>query len=124
MFFNLFKPKKTQQIGGITATEIDPSYTVTGQISVADVANIKAAGFDTVMCNRPDNEAADQPAAAQIKRAVEKAGMKFYHVPMGRSLSQDTLSDFKAVTDGDNGKVFAYCRSGNRCTMLWKATRS
>jgi uncharacterized protein (TIGR01244 family) len=124
MLFNLFKPKNTLQIGGLTATEIDPNYTVTGQISVADVANIKAAGFDTVMCNRPDGEAADQPAAAQIQRAVEKAGMKFFYVPMGRALAPNTLSDFKAVTDAGNGKVFAYCRSGNRCTMLWKATHS
>jgi len=124
MLFNLFKSKNTKQIGGLNATEIDPAYTVTGQISVADVANIKAAGFDTVMCNRPDGEAADQPASAQIKRAVEKAGMKFFYVPMGRAYAPTTLSDFKAVTDGDNGKVFAYCRSGNRCTMLWKATRS
>lgn len=124
MLFNLFKPKNTKQIGGITATELHPNYAVTGQISVADVADIKAAGFDTVMCNRPDGEAPGQPAAAQIKRAVEKAGMKFYHVPMGRSLSPNTLSDFKAVTDGDSGKIFAYCRTGNRCTILWKSTRS
>ncbi len=124
MLFNLFKPKNIQQVGGMRITELDPNYTVTGQISVADVADIKAAGFDTVMCNRPDNEAPGQPAAAQIKRAVEKAGMKFHYVPMGRSLSEKTLSDFKAVTNGDNGKVFAYCRSGNRCTMLWKSTRS
>lgn len=123
MLFNLFKPKNTKKIGGMSATEIDPNYVVTGQISLADVASIKAAGFDTVMCNRPDGEAADQPAASQIQRAVEKAGMKFFYVPMGRSLSATTLSDFKAVTDGENGKVFAYCRSGNRCTMLWKATR-
>ncbi len=124
MLFNLFKPKNTKQIGGLNATEIDPAYTVTGQISVADVADIKAAGFDTVMCNRPDGESPDQPAASQIKRAVEKAGMKFFHVPVSRALSPDILRDFKAVTNGDNGRVFAYCRSGNRCTMLWKATRS
>jgi len=124
MLFNMFKPKNTQQIGNLTATELDPHYTVCGQITVADVADIKAAGYDTVMCNRPDGEAADQPAAAQIKRAVEKAGMAFHHVPMGRSLAPNTLSDFKAVTDGNNGKVFAYCRTGTRCTMLWKSTRS
>ncbi len=124
MFFNLFKPKNIQQIGNLRATEIDPNYTVTGQITVADVADIKAAGFDTVMCNRPDGEEAGQPAADQIKRAVQKAGMKFFHVPVARSLDSTTLSNFKSVTEGDNGKVFAYCRTGNRCTMLWKATRS
>ncbi|HIP24109.1 MAG TPA: TIGR01244 family phosphatase [Rhodobacteraceae bacterium] len=124
MLFNLFKPKNTLQVGGLKVTELDPNYTATGQISVADVADIKAAGFNTVMCNRPDGEAPGQPAAAQIQRAVEKAGMKFFYVPMGRSLAPNTLGDFKAVTDSDNGKVFAYCRSGNRCTILWKTTRS
>lgn len=124
MLFNLFKPKSTQQLGNITATVLDPNYAVTGQISVADVADIKTAGFDTVMCNRPDGEAPDQPSAAQIQRAVEKAGMKFFYVPMAGSLAPTTLSDFKAVTNGDNGKVFAYCRSGNRCTVLWKSSKS
>ncbi len=125
MFFNLFKPKSSQQVGALTVTELDPRYTVTGQISVADVAAIKAAGYGAVMCNRPDGEAAGQPSAKQIKRAVEKAGMKFFHVPMSRSLEPNTLRDFKAVVQDDaNGKVFAYCRTGNRCTMLWKAAKS
>ncbi len=123
MLFNLFKSKKTQQIGRKTVTELDPNYTLTDQISVADIADIKAAGYDTVMCNRPDGESPDQPDAAQIQRAVEKAGMKFYHVPLGRTMAPHTLSDFKAVTDGDNGKIFAYCRTGNRCSVLWKSTR-
>ncbi len=123
MLFNLFKPKATRQVGNLTVTELDPNYTATGQITVADVAAIKAAGYDTVMCNRPDGEAPGQPDSAQIRRAVEKAGMKFFYVPMGRTLAPHTLGDFKAVTNGDNGKVFAYCRSGNRSTILWKSTR-
>ncbi len=124
MLFNLFKPKNTRQVGNLTVTELAPNFTATGQISVADVADIKAAGYDTVMCNRPDGESPDQPSSAQIKRAVEKAGMAFFHVPMGRTMAPNTLSDFKAVTDGDNGKVFGYCRSGNRTSVLWKSTRS
>ena len=124
MLFNLFQKKNVQQIGAVSVTELDPNYTVTGQISVADIADIKAAGFDTIMCNRPDGEDAGQPAADQIKRAAEKAGLKFFFVPMGRSLEPNTVSDFKAVVNGDNGKVFAYCRSGNRCTILWKMSKS
>lgn len=105
-------------------TDLADDYTVTGQISAVDVADIKAAGFDTVMCNRPDNEGAGQPNAAQIQRVVEKAGMKFFYVPVGhRGVSGETMDDFKAVVNGDNGKVFAYCRSGNRCTVMWKSTR-
>ncbi len=123
MLFNLFQKKKMPQVGGLSVTELHPLYTVTGQITVADIAAIKAAGYDTVMCNRPDGEAAGQPTAKQIKRAVEKAGMKFFHVPMGRTLDPNTVPDFKAVVSGDNGKVFAYCRTGNRCTILWKMAK-
>lgn len=124
MLFNLFQKKNVQQIGAVTATELDPAYAVTGQITVADVAAIKAAGFDTIMCNRPDGEDAGQPAADQIRRATEKAGLKFFYVPMGRALEPNTISDFKAVVNGDNGKVFAYCRSGNRCSILWKMSKN
>jgi len=125
MLFNLFQKKNVQQVGAVSVTELDPNYTVTGQITVANVADIKAAGYDTIMCNRPDGEETGQPAAAQIKRAAAKAGLKFFYVPMGRSLAPNTVSDFKSVVSNpDNGKVFAYCRSGNRCTILWKTAKS
>jgi len=123
MFFNLFQKQQAQKIGTLNATELDPNYTVTGQITVADVASIKAAGFDTIMCNRPDGEEAGQPAADQIKRAAKKAGLKFFYVPMGGAPAPSTLSDFKSVVSGENGKVFAYCRTGNRCTILWKMSK-
>lgn len=124
MLFNFFQKKNVQQVGTMRVTELDPNYTVTGQITVADVADIKAAGFNTIMCNRPDGEEAGQPAADQVKRAAKKAGLKFFYVPMGRSLAPNTVGDFNAVVSGDNGKVFAYCRSGNRCTILWKMSQS
>ena len=123
MLFNMFQKKNTQQVGSRTATVLDPLYAATGQISVADVAEIKAAGFDTIMCNRPDGEDQGQPAAEQIARAAKKAGLKFFHVPLARALEPNTLADFKAVVGGENGKVFAYCRSGNRCTILWKMSK-
>jgi len=124
MLFNLFQKQNVQQIGGVSVTVLDPKYSVTGQISVADVAEIKAAGYDCIMCNRPDAEDPGQPSADAIKRATEKAGLKFFFVPMARTLELKTLQDFKAVvSNADNGNVFAYCRSGNRCTILWKSAR-
>lgn len=123
MLFNFFQKKNVQQVGAVNVTVLDPNYTVTGQISVANVADIKAAGYDTIMCNRPDGEEAGQPAADQIKRAAKKAGLKFFYVPMGRSLGANIIGDFKSVVGGENGKVFAYCRSGNRCTILWKTAQ-
>ncbi|MDE3029426.1 MAG: TIGR01244 family phosphatase, partial [Paracoccaceae bacterium] len=35
---------------------LTPDYAVSPQIEPADVAAIKAAGYTTVICNRPDRE--------------------------------------------------------------------
>lgn len=37
-------------------TAIDDNFSTSPQISVEDLIDIKAAGFRSVICNRPDNE--------------------------------------------------------------------
>jgi len=49
---------------------------VSPQISVADVADIAAAGFASIVCNRPDDESADQVAFAEIEAAAKTAGLE------------------------------------------------
>ena len=49
---------------------------VSPQILPEDIAAIAAAGFRSVMCNRPDGEAADQPAFAEIEAAARAAGLE------------------------------------------------
>ncbi len=121
MFFNWFKRNKKAEIGNMRVSQINENYMVCAQITVADVADAKAFGFDTIMCNRPDNEESGQPSAAQIERAAKKAGLKFFFVPMSHNgMAPDTLDKFRKAVTADNGKVLAYCRSGNRCSMLWK----
>ena len=61
---------------------IDDSYAVSGQITADEVAEIKAAGFRSVICNRPDGEQPGQPTAADIGMAVEAAGLAFRHIPV------------------------------------------
>ncbi len=99
--------------------QISEDYTVSPQISVEDVAAIKAAGFRSVICNRPDNEDAGQPSADTIRRAVEAAGLAFRHVPVisGQMTPQNVEAQAKAL-DELEGPVFAYCRSGTRCANL------
>lgn len=125
MVFNWFKKTNRTEVGRMRVSQITENYMVCAQISVADVADAKAYGFDTIMCNRPDNEENGQPSAGQIERAAKKAGLKFFHVPMAHNgMAADTVDNFRAAVSSDNGKVLAYCRSGNRCTMLWKMANS
>ena len=48
---------------------------VSPQISAADIAQAKAQGFTTIINNRPDDEAPDQPSSAEIEAAAKAAGL-------------------------------------------------
>ena len=105
--------------------KVTDNYSVCGQITAADVAQIKALGFKSIMCNRPDGEEFGQPSAEIIKQVAKDHDIKFYYVPMGRTgISDELLNSFREVVEGDNGPVFAYCRTGNRCGMLWNASQA
>ena len=105
--------------------KVTEEFTVSGQISASDVALIKASGFKTIMCNRPDGEEFGQPSAESIQKAAEEHDLKFFHLPLGRDpITTELLDDFRGVVNGGNDPVFAYCRSGTRCGILWNASQS
>ena len=102
------------------AREITEGYTVSGQITPDDVAEIAADGFTTLICNRPDDEQPGQPSAASMQAAAEAAGLSFRYIPVvsGQITEDDVDAMGKALAEAD-GPVFAYCRSGARCTNLY-----
>ncbi len=104
-------------------TQLDARYWVSPQITVEDVAEAKEQGFDTIVCNRPDGESADQIPAADIARACEAAGIKFVELPMnGPNFTQEQVSTLASLLSSQD-KVLGYCRSGNRSSILYRATR-
>lgn len=102
--------------------QITDDYSVSGQITADEVAAIKAAGFKSVICNRPDDEQPGQPSADSIRTAVEAAGLAFRHIPViSGQMTVDNVTDMAGALDEMQGPVFAYCRSGTRCTNLYMA---
>ena len=76
------------------------------------------------MCNRPDGEAADQPAAAEIRAEAERLGLAFAHVPVvSGAITGADVEDFKDALAELPSPVLAYCRSGARCQNLWMLAR-
>jgi sulfide:quinone oxidoreductase len=55
---------------------INAGLSVSPQVLPEDISAIAAAGFRSVMCNRPDGEGADQPAFAEIEAAARAAGLE------------------------------------------------
>ncbi|MES2422363.1 MAG: TIGR01244 family sulfur transferase [Pseudomonadota bacterium] len=100
--------------------QINESISVAPQIAVEQVADIAAAGFTTIVNNRPDDEDAGQPSGDEIRAAAKAAGLKYVSIPVthaGFSHPQiDAMT--QALVDAD-GPVLAYCRSGTRSCNLW-----
>lgn len=102
-------------------TRIAENFTVCEQITPDHVADIAGAGYRIVVCNRPDDEEPGQPTAAEIAAACETHGLDFHHLPVsGPMLAAEILERFRKVVTTDNGPVFAYCRSGQRCVFLYQ----
>ncbi len=99
---------------------ISPFYSVSPQISVADVGVAASLGFKAIINNRPDGESDDQPAGADIERAAAAQGLDYRHVPVrGGQISDADIEAFRAAMADMTGPVLAFCRTGQRSISLW-----
>ena len=104
----------------IDIRELTDRYAVSPQIAPGDVVALKAAGFDRVICNRPDSEVGPDLAADALRAAVEEAGLTWIDNPVsGGGITPDNVVAQRAAVAPEAGKVFAYCRSGTRSTIVW-----
>ncbi|KGF67081.1 oxidoreductase [Hoeflea sp. BAL378] len=102
---------------------ITPTYSVTGQISVEDLAEIKAAGFKSIVCHRPDGEAADQPSFASIKQAAAGLGIEMRHIPVGpMGVTAEAVREMVDALEELPQPMLGYCRSGARSTAIFQHT--
>ncbi|MDJ0711094.1 MAG: TIGR01244 family sulfur transferase [Woeseiaceae bacterium] len=98
---------------------------VSGQIEAADIPTLAVDGFVTVICNRPDGEDFGQPRAADIEAACNQQGIEFHFIPISRSgLNSQMIEDFRNAVANSEGMVLAYCRSGQRSSVIWQASGS
>lgn len=96
------------------------SYAVSPQIDLSDLAAVKAAGFTTVIDNRPDGEIPPHLHTEQMRAAAEALGLEFIANPIiGGALTMANVEAQKAALAAAKGPVFAYCASGNRCSIVW-----
>ncbi|WP_417815328.1 TIGR01244 family sulfur transferase [Thalassospira alkalitolerans] len=105
--------------------KISEALSVSPQIAIADVAEIKRLGFRSVICNRPDGEGADQPSFDEIKAEAEAAGLATRYIPIvaGKVRDEDA-ADFGRALDELPKPVFGYCRTGTRSATLWSLSQA
>ena len=105
--------------------QLDERTLVDGQIGPDDVQELKALGVTLIVNNRPDGEDAGQPTSDEIEAAAREAGIEYRHVPIARGLGPSDIEAMReAMHSASEGKLFAFCRSGNRSTLAWAVARS
>jgi uncharacterized protein (TIGR01244 family) len=99
---------------------------VAPQLQPESMAEVAAAGFRSVINNRPDFEhGPNQPTSAQIEAAALAAGLEYRFLPVdGGYQSAEEIAAFAALLRELPRPLLAFCRSGARSTRLFMAATS
>lgn len=99
---------------------LDAQLAASPQIDLEDLQVIAEAGYRSVLSNRPDGEAPDQPTAAAVEAAARAAGLAFGHVPVGGgAISEADVAAFRHALEALPRPILGFCRTGTRTTTLW-----
>ncbi|MBV0912304.1 TIGR01244 family sulfur transferase [Anianabacter salinae] len=100
--------------------QITHDYAVAPQIDASDMQALADAGYVLVIDNRPDNEVEPELQSDRMREAAEAAGLQFIYNPViNGGLTLDMVRGQGEAIGQAEGKVFAYCRSGTRSTIVW-----
>ena len=99
---------------------LTPDLAAGPQIAPVDVETLAALGYRSIIGNRPDGEAPDQPTFASVEAAAREHGLETCHIPVVASQidDQDIGTFGQALLDLPK-PIFAFCRTGTRSTLLW-----
>lgn len=99
---------------------LTPNVSVLGQPEIEDIEALAAAGYRSIIGNRPDGEAQDQPSWTALKAAAAKFGMEAVHIPVVASrISRDDIERFRQALETLPKPIAAFCRTGTRSALLW-----
>jgi sulfide:quinone oxidoreductase len=99
---------------------ISDEISLAGQLDEASISKAIAAGFRTIICNRPDEEDGAL-AHANLQHIAESAGVAFHYHPVASAHQSDGEARQMAELIGAAEKpILAYCRSGARSGRLYE----
>ena len=103
---------------------VTDQLSVAPQISVADVGAAAAAGFRTIINNRPDGEDPAQPPGREIEAAAQAAGLAYFHIPVRGGPTPEQVETTARVLSEAQGPILAFCRSGTRSIVTWSLSQA
>lgn len=99
---------------------LTPNVSVLGQPDIEDIEALAAAGYRSIIGNRPDGEEPDQPSWTALKAAAAKHGMEAIHIPVVASnIRAEDIERFRDALETLPKPIAAFCRTGTRSALLW-----
>ncbi|MEM5517929.1 TIGR01244 family sulfur transferase [Henriciella sp. AS95] len=103
--------------------KVTDHFSVAPQINEDDVDEIAAAGFKTIVANRPDGEGGvDQPRMGAIRTRAEQLGLTFVALPFSGAPTPEIIERTQSILSEAPAPVLAYCRTGTRSVTAWALT--
>ncbi|WP_170937116.1 MULTISPECIES: TIGR01244 family sulfur transferase [Rhodomicrobium] len=104
---------------------IDEKTSVAGQIQLDELEELAASGIKVIVNNRPDGEAFfGQPKAKDLEEEAARHGVAFFNLPFTmQTLTPELVAEFAKILKDADGPILAYCRTGNRSSLLWAASQ-
>lgn len=107
----------------VQVTSLNANFAVAPQMAAADMQAVADAGFKSVIINRPDYEGGpDQPSSADVIAAAKQAGLTIKYQPVvSGAITPTDVQQFAALLKEMPAPILAFCRSGGRCTQLYRS---
>ena len=98
---------------------LDGTISVSAQLHPNALQRLQAAGFEQIICHRPDAEAPDQPNFAAIREAAAALGLAAVYAPVAQGAPGEAALNTTRTALASGGKTVMYCASGTRSTIVW-----
>ncbi len=111
----------------LTLAHQSADFATSPQLTPDDLAAVAAAGFRSVINNRPDFEGGDQqPTSESLAVAAARTGLRYAYMPVVPSeITAQTVAEFSALIADLPAPILAFCYTGGRAAKLYRlATES
>lgn len=99
---------------------VSDDYGVSAQLHPADMPTAAAAGYRSILNNRPDFEGGpEQPTSAQLESAARAAGLAYAHLPLALGdVGPADVARFQKTLNTLPAPVLSFCGLGGRAARL------
>jgi uncharacterized protein (TIGR01244 family) len=107
----------------LSVQRLEDGVAAAPQLGPEAMAEAAAAGFRSVINNRPDFEGGPtQPTSASIEAAARAAGLQYAFLPVAPNFQDaEDVARFAELLATLPRPILAFCRSGARTGRLWAA---